>query len=300
VSVTIFGPPRPRQLFSQNSISRRNGSPSHINVKKPVDQARPRKLFRRSLSMFEHPADVMKQEQQSSCEQPSGLPSIMDVDDTHDLRLPHFIPTDAPCSLPRINQDTLLGVINGDFDHVYDQYLLIDCRFEYEYYGGHIEGAENYNDKDNLARELFDPAPSSNTVLIFHCEYSQQRAPLMAQHIRKYDRTYNASQYPKLTYPEIYILDGGYSAFFKLHRSRCFPQNYVEMEDENHEHAMERGLGKMKQRKPLQRSATFAFGQKSCQMQDSPSRPTSVGSNPFSSMDLGSIARVPARRMASY
>ena len=33
------------------------------------------------------------------------------------------------------------------------------------------------------------------------------------------------------------------------------------MDDENHELAMERGLRRMKQRKPLQRSATYAFGQ---------------------------------------
>ena len=303
VSISAFGPPRPRQLFAHNALSRKNSSPCNNHVKKQVEPIRPRKLFRRSLSMFEHPGDVM--EQRPKPFQPSALQSVTDIDEVDNPLLPHFVPTDAPCSLPRINQDTLVDIINGKYNGTYDNYMLIDCRFEYEFNGGHIEGAENYNDKDTLARALFDTAPSSKTLLIFHCEYSQQRAPLMAQHIRKHDRAYNAAQYPKLTFPEVYILDGGYSAFFKVHRSRCFPPHYVEMEDEKHEQAMERGLGKMKQRKPLQRSQTYAFGQNSCQAQDSPSRQPDDNSNGnnsslFSSMDLDQLVRLPTRRMVSY
>jgi len=127
--------------------------------------------------MFEHPGDVIKQNAEDYS--PSSLQSITDVDDTHELKLPHFIPTDEPGSLPRINHDTLIGVLNGDYDHLYDRTRLVDCRFEYEYNGGHIEGAENFNDKEELAEQLFEPALSSNTLLIFHCEFSKQRAPLM-------------------------------------------------------------------------------------------------------------------------
>jgi len=127
--------------------------------------------------MFEHPGDVIKQDAKDYS--PDGLQSIMDVDDAHELKLPHFIPTDEPGSLPRINHDTLIGVLNGDYDHLYDHTMLVDCRFEYEYNGGHIDGAENFNDKEELAKQLFEPAPSSNKLLIFHCEFSKQRAPLM-------------------------------------------------------------------------------------------------------------------------
>jgi hypothetical protein len=68
------------------------------------------------------------------------------------------------------------------------------------------------------------------------------------------------------------------------------------MDDEGHESACERGLGKIKQRAKLSRAQTFAFGQ-SCEMEDSPSRPT-TDSGPADS-DLGPGRHV-TRRMASY
>lgn len=113
----------------------------------------------------------------------------------------------------------------------------------------------------------------------------------------------NVDEYPKLTYPEMYILDGGYSAFFAEHRSLCYPQNYVEMADKDHEYDCERGLGKVKQRSKFSRAQTFAFGQHSSQMEDSPTgrcrnhgdRTRGLGS-PFGE-DSG---RMPGRRMLSY
>jgi len=125
--------------------------------------------------MFEHPGDVMKQERKEYA--PSGLQSIMDVDDTVPLKLKHFIPADQPDSLPRIDQETMISVLNGNLNHLYDDVKVVDCRFEYEFNGGHIDGAINHTDKERLAQELFDAPLSSNTLLIFHCEYSVHRAP---------------------------------------------------------------------------------------------------------------------------
>lgn len=70
----------------------------------------------------------------------------------------------------------------------------------------------------------------------------------------------------------MYILDGGYSSFYADHGSRCFPQNYVEMDSKEHEFACERGLGKVKARSKLVRAQTFAFGQP-MEMEDSPTAP---------------------------
>lgn len=129
--------------------------------------------------MFEHPGDVMNQNPDKDNYNPSGLQSVMDVDDTPTLKLPHFMPPNEPDSLPRISDTTLINVLNGDYNNVYDKTVVIDCRFEYEYEGGHIEGALNFCDKEQLAEELFKLTTAPNTLLIFHCEYSAHRAPLM-------------------------------------------------------------------------------------------------------------------------
>ena len=126
------------------------------------------------MSMFQHPEDILKNEKKENT-----LDSIMDVDEVYRLKLPHFIPEDKPDSLPRINQDTMISVLNGDFTGAFDHVRIIDCRFEYEYNGGHIDGASNFNDKERLAQHLFQSTSPANTLLILHREYSAHRAPLM-------------------------------------------------------------------------------------------------------------------------
>jgi hypothetical protein len=51
----------------------------------------------------------------------------------------------------------------------------------------------------------------SKKILIFHCEFSSERAPAMMKHLRKLDRAKH--RYPKLDFPEIYVLKGGYKVF---------------------------------------------------------------------------------------
>ena len=242
---------------------------------------------------------------------PSNLHTVMDVDELHQPVLPHFFNEGQPDSIPRISQDTLLEILDGKFDGNFDQRMIVDCRFEYEFEGGHIDGAVNYNDKELLTSQLFEAALPGKTLLIFHCEYSAHRAPIMARHVRKQDRDVNVEQYPKLTYPEVYILDGGYSAFFTEHQSRCFPQNYVAMDNQEHVYTCEREMGKLKQnRGKLGRAQTFAFGSSGCD--DSPtapsrSRTTSGGGVDLLMMDTMSMSPMPssfdrghARRMVSY
>lgn len=176
----VMGPPRPRQASGNAKCpTSASGSPLTGHIKKPLGPCvRPRKLFKRSLSMFNHPTDVMKQENKEFDN--SGVQPVMDIDDAPRLSLPHFKPSEEPDSLPRITQETLLAVLNGDYDHLYDDKTVVDCRFEYEYTGGHIDGAVNHTDKEGLAQALFDPISSpNNKLLIFHCEFSVHRAPRM-------------------------------------------------------------------------------------------------------------------------
>jgi M-phase inducer tyrosine phosphatase len=303
-SVSIMGPPRPIKPFgSMNSNSLRNGSPIGNHTRRPSNPLiRPRKQFRRSLSMFEHSGDVMKAKKE---EQPSSnLHTVMDIDELHQPALPHFFQEGQPDSIPRITKETLLQVLDGSFDGQFDQRMVIDCRFEYEFEGGHIDGAVNYNDKELLTSQLFETSPPGKTLLIFHCEYSAHRAPIMARHVRKQDRATNAEQYPKLTYPEVYLLDGGYSSFFSQHRERCFPQNYVEMDAKEHAYTCEREMGRLRQnRTKLSRAQTFAFGQG--QIDDSPTAPARSKSSgvDLMMMDMSPILnydRGHPRRMVSY
>ena len=172
-----MGPPRFKQSFSALVSHPRNlGPPIVGHIRKPSNPLqRPRKQFRRSLSMFEHPGDMMKQEKASF--EAASLDSIMDVDDIPQLQLPHF--NSGEESLPRITKDTMVEVLDGKYGQRYDRSVVIDCRFEYEYDGGHIEGAINVNDKDQLADQLFEGPAKEKTLLIFHCEYSAHRAPIM-------------------------------------------------------------------------------------------------------------------------
>ncbi|GIZ48620.1 hypothetical protein CKM354_001167200 [Cercospora kikuchii] len=303
----------PSRRTSISNANRCNGSPSGSHVRKSL-AGRPafvrpqRKLIRRSLSMFQHPDDIMKEEQETF-DPSSSLSSVMDIEQEPTHKLPYFVPDDEPEGLPRITQETMLDVLAQKHSDKYERILIVDCRFEYEYEGGHIESAVNFNDKQHLASELFSPnVPSGNTLLIFHCEYSVHRAPLTAKFIRGHDRTVNAANYPHLTYPEMYILDGGYSKFFAENPSKCFPQNYVEMNDHRHEMACERGMAKVKQqpRQKLFRNQTFAFGTTSDDMDDSPTAlGRTLGPRSQSTFAVGAdiaegIGMSYQRRMASY
>lgn len=69
------------------------------------------------------------------------------------------------------------------------EFLIIDCRFDYEYEGGHIQGAINLSELADIEGRLLNgpsppepstsetPGPEGKTVLIFHCEFSAKRAP---------------------------------------------------------------------------------------------------------------------------
>ncbi|OQO11619.1 hypothetical protein B0A48_03346 [Cryoendolithus antarcticus] len=309
--------PPPRRT-SIGAASRAVGSPSGCHVRKPSNGRAPlgrppRKQIRRSLSMFQHPDDVMKEDSDAYDQQISpALSSMMEVEQESTLKLPHFIPEDDADGLPRISQQTMADVLDSKYNSQFDKIVVIDCRFEYEYNGGHIESAVNFNDKQQLAEQLFsDSASPSNTLLVFHCEYSVHRAPLTAKYVRSHDRTVNIANYPNLSYPEVYILEGGYSKFFEQHRSKCYPQNYVEMNDQRHEQACERGMAKVKGRQKLFRAQTFAFGQTAADIDDSPTamgKGASLlrgGLGPRSTSafgpgsDMGEVMSY-ARRMASY
>ncbi|KRH91960.1 M-phase inducer phosphatase, partial [Pseudoloma neurophilia] len=123
--------------------------------------------------------------------------------------------------LPRIYSQDLAQKILENNSNI----RIIDCRFSYEYQGGHVQNSINI-ETTNLLLQKLDLL--SSKILVFYCEFSSKRAPRLAKYLRNYDRSKN--EYPKLDYPEIYVMEGGYKKFYSEYGHLCVPQAYVPMD----------------------------------------------------------------------
>jgi rhodanese-related sulfurtransferase len=72
-----------------------------------------------------------------------------------------------------------VDILRGEFSTKYDEFHLIDCRYPYEYEGGHINGAQNITCVNTIENLFFSRPNDKKIVIVFHCEYSVQRAPQM-------------------------------------------------------------------------------------------------------------------------
>ncbi|KAJ2994480.1 cell division cycle- protein [Globomyces sp. JEL0801] len=79
----------------------------------------------------------------------------------------------------RINVETLVDIIEGKYQDLFDEFHLMDCRYPYEYNGGHVNGAKNVTSVSDIESMFFSTPSTKRTVIVFHCEYSIQRAPQM-------------------------------------------------------------------------------------------------------------------------
>nr|BAE34078.1 unnamed protein product [Mus musculus] len=137
--------------------------------------------------------------------------------------------------LKYISPETMVALLTGKFSNIVEKFVIVDCRYPYEYEGGHIKNAVNLpleRDAETflLQRPIMPCSLDKRIILIFHCEFSSERGPRMCRFIRERDRA--ANDYPSLYYPEMYILKGGYKEFFPQHPNFCEPQDYRPM---NHE-----------------------------------------------------------------
>ncbi|CAH8431059.1 unnamed protein product [Schistosoma rodhaini] len=158
----------------------------------------------------------------------------------------------SECRLPNLRFKH--QIINlSKLEMIHQHLVIIDCRYPYEYDAGHIYSAINLSDWPNLCKYFFGakqsirtfeadlskssssstdllvkPKPSP-TLFVLHCEFSTKRAPQLFHLLRNYDRTLHFTSYPALKYPFVYILRGGYSAFFKNYPHLCEPSNYLQM-----------------------------------------------------------------------
>lgn len=98
--------------------------------------------------------------------------------------------------------------------------VIIDCRYEYEFSGGHIATAHNMSSPSQIYHEFFSSEDKiethmrKNSIIVLHCEFSTHRGPQTYNLIRKTDRKINEQRYPQLCYPELYLLEHGYKEFY--------------------------------------------------------------------------------------
>ena len=159
--------------------------------------------------------------------------------------------------LNTIDCHTVARLIRGEYRHVVGRFRIIDARYEYEFCGGHVKGAENFGKWDEqvfldefLPSTLapLSPLPPHATtmtdedekrpreILIFHCEFSSVRGPAVMRELRKRDRCLNKDSYPALHHPEIYLMHNGYKEFFEHYPELCEPRAYQTMQDPNFAH----------------------------------------------------------------
>lgn len=151
----------------------------------------------------------------------------------------------------RIDATTLVKLIEGQFKDTVESFTIVDCRYPYEYQGGHIVDSLNIHTGSDLIKLFLGHSRSDNSgnitatnhnnnnnnnqarrIIIFHCEFSSERGPKLMRLLREKDRQNN--KYPLLMYPELYLLDGGYRDFYKKHKEYCVPQAYRPMKSSNH------------------------------------------------------------------
>ncbi|XP_027519652.1 M-phase inducer phosphatase 2-like isoform X2 [Corapipo altera] len=176
--------------------------------------------------------------QHSRSAQHEEIRSLLDSNDQEligDFSKAHLLPMvkGKDPSLKYISPDTLVAVLTGQWSSFIESSITVDCRYPYEYEGGHIKGAVNLPLHQDVEQFLLDQPilpmdTSKRVIIIFHCEFSAHRGPKMCRFLREKDRS--CHEYPQLHYPELYVLKGGYRDFFLQYPTHCEPQDYRPME----------------------------------------------------------------------
>ncbi|XP_031618312.1 M-phase inducer phosphatase-like isoform X2 [Contarinia nasturtii] len=144
--------------------------------------------------------------------------------------------------LKSISVHTMAELLRGEYKESVASFKVIDCRYPYEFEGGHIRGAQNLYTQDLILTELVNSKTDTpklvsdepmRNIIVFHCEFSSERGPKLSRFLRNNDRSRNEHVYPALHYPEIYLLHGGYKDFFEKYPELCDPINYRQMLDPN-------------------------------------------------------------------
>ncbi|XP_052462029.1 cell division cycle 25 homolog d [Carassius gibelio] len=216
--------------------------------------------------------------------------AVSDLTLIGDFSKQHLLPVerDGHQELHCVSAHTVASLIRGQFGPAVQDFLIVDCRYPYEYQGGHIRGAVNLYSESQIQQAVrqasagaeLSPCSTGNTsswrtrgrpvphtsdsipeergslprkLIVFHCEFSSERGPHLCQYLRRLDRRVNV--YPSLLYPELYLLLGGYKLFHASYPDLCDPCGYVSMHhreyrEQLHEYRRRRPT-RLRRRRPI-------------------------------------------------
>ena len=194
---------------SRDFINKNDEAGSFVVGARPAEVGN-RRLFGRSMTMPAKPRSNSITSATSSATVVEGREkTIFDKTDLpvetvsgERISLPCF--ASSKDSLRRISCSTLVDLINGNLDHLFEpkdqssavgrnrrRFQIVDCRYAYEYEGGHIKNAVNVSNHDDLKRIFLPSADGKecmsvdqiqDCILILHCEFSAERSPKMYPH----------------------------------------------------------------------------------------------------------------------
>ncbi|KAM6470781.1 M-phase inducer phosphatase 3 isoform 3-T5 [Liasis olivaceus] len=230
------------RLFRSPSLPAKLNRPASKRVVKGHDDETPTKVKRNCSPIHEGPDGIMLLKKTASL---SDIEIVRALDQDHgfrqligDFSSVYSLPTvtGRHSDLRYITTDTMVALLHNQFQSLIEKFYIVDCRYPYEYHGGHIKGALNIHRQDDLfelflRKPLLRSSPQKHLILVFHCEYSSERGPKMCRYLREEDRAMN--EYPALHYPELYVLRGGYKEFFLENKELCEPQSYCPMDHQD-------------------------------------------------------------------
>jgi len=151
----------------------------------------------------------------------------------------------------KISVDTVQNLLCGTYSSQFDRFFIIDCRYEYEYQGGHIQNAINITPsecEEKLQRMFMEQNWNCRVAIVFHCEFSSKRGPTAWRCLRNMDRQRNIVNYPQLSYPHVYVMEGGYKDFWNRFPGYC-RGGYIEMKDKRFCNDLQENIRRCKNKK---------------------------------------------------
>ncbi|NWV03678.1 MPIP2 phosphatase, partial [Ptilonorhynchus violaceus] len=198
-----------RQLFHLPSVPGRVSRPAPKRGQ-PSDRATPVKA-KRQRRVAGSPGQEASEEpvawlDPARCARLEEIENLLASDDQEligDFSKAYVLPTveGKDPSLKYISPGTLAAVLTGHFSSCIESSIVVDCRYPYEYEGGHVKGAVNLPLQRDVEQFLLEQPlvplnADKRVIIIFHCEFSVERGPKMCRFLREKDRA--CHEYPQL------------------------------------------------------------------------------------------------------